>query len=205
MYQAGRARRRSLAAGMTLALACRGAALVTNSASALVKARLANVATPAVRALPRRTAWGVARRVGGPSLVQCANGSPHTIRRGGGGSVTMCSGAAAGLAGADVEVSAEGLALEASIKTKGDTIRELKAGGASKDDLKQHIEVRECASSELPADVEVLRGAPLAHCKNNQRSSSCHTCASAVVGGSTCTHMRAASELLALGGSQCVA
>ena len=38
-------------------------------------------------------------------------------------------------------MSAGDLALEAQIKTKGDAIRELKAGGASKDDLKPHIEV----------------------------------------------------------------
>lgn len=39
------------------------------------------------------------------------------------------------------EMSAGDLALEAQIKTKGDAIRDLKAGGASKDDLKPHIEV----------------------------------------------------------------
>lgn len=157
MYQAGRARRRSLVAGMTLALACRGAALVTNSASTLVRARVVHAATPtttAVRRLSRRTAFGVAvpgaRRIGGSSLTHCADGSSrcHTMRRAGGARVSMCSGTA-------VEVSAEGLELEASIKTKGDTIRELKAGGASKDDLKPHIEVRPCGPKPL-ACVEVL-------------------------------------------------
>lgn len=125
---------------MTLVLACRGAAFVANSApAALGRARVAvaNAATPAARMLSRRTALGVgvARRIGGSSLVHCANGGSHTVRRS--GMVTMCSGG-----GAAVEVSAEGLELEASIKAKGDTIRELKAGGASKDDLKPHIEVR---------------------------------------------------------------
>lgn len=145
MYQASRARRRSLAAGMTLALACRGAALVTNSASAVVRGRVANAATPAVRALSRRTVLGVAvaRRIGGSSLVHCASGGSQMLRRAGGGRVSMCSSAGASAGGA-VEVSAEGLELEGSIKTKGDTIRELKAGGASKDDLKPHIEVHTC-------------------------------------------------------------
>lgn len=40
-----------------------------------------------------------------------------------------------------VEVSAGDLALEAQIKAKGNAIRELKAGGATKDELKPHIEV----------------------------------------------------------------
>lgn len=62
----------------------------------------------------------------------------------------MCSAAGASA----VEVSAEGLELEASIKSKGDTIRELKAGGASKDDLKPHIEVR-VFIARLLVDVEV--------------------------------------------------
>lgn len=146
MYQASRARRRSLAAGMTLALACRGAALVTNSAaaSALVRARVASAATPAVRVQSRRAALGVAHRISGSSLVHCANGSSHTMRRAGGERVTMCSGAAGSAGAAAVEVSAEGLELASSIKAKGDTIRDLKAGGASKDDLKPHIEVCAC-------------------------------------------------------------
>ena len=170
MYQASRARRRSLAAGMTLALACRGAALITNSASAVVRARVAKAATPnpAVRLLSRRTALGVARRVGGSSPVHCANGGFHMMRRAVGGRVTMCSAAGASA----VEVSAEGLELEASIKTKGDTIRELKAGGASKDDLKPHIEVR-VFIARLLVDVEV------AHMLTRwaqHRCSSCDTC-----------------------------
>lgn len=170
MYQASRARRRSLAAGMTLALACRGAALITNSASAVVRARVANAATPnpAVRLLSRRTALGVARRVGGSSPVHCANGGFHMMRRAVGGRVTMCSAAGASA----VEVSAEGLELEASIKTKGDTIRELKAGGASKDDLKPHIEVRVFIALLL-VDAEV------AHMLTRwaqHRCSSCDTC-----------------------------
>eukprot|EP00903_Cladosiphon_okamuranus_P012906 g12050.t1 len=147
MFQASRVRRRSLAAGMTLALACRGAALVTSSASAAAvvrgRASTGTAATPAVRALSRRTALGVAvaRRIGGYSLVYCADGGPHAIRRAGRGRMAMCSSAGAGAAaGGAVEVSAEGLELDSSIKTKGDTIRELKAGGASKDDLKPHIE-----------------------------------------------------------------
>lgn len=71
--------------------------------------------------------------------------------------MTMCSAASAGGGGAAataVEVSAEGLELDASIKTKGDTIRELKADGASKDDLKPHIEVR-VFMAQLLVDVEV--------------------------------------------------
>lgn len=83
--------------------------------------------------------------MGGSSPLHCANGISHTMRRAGGARVTMCSAASAGggaAAATAVEVSAEGLELDASIKTKGDTIRELKAGGASKDDLKPHIEVR---------------------------------------------------------------
>lgn len=44
--------------------------------------------------------------------------------------------------GSAVEASAGDLALVAQIKAKGDAIRDLKAGGASKDDLKPHIEVR---------------------------------------------------------------
>lgn len=50
-------------------------------------------------------------------------------------------GAALCSAKSTYEMSAGDLALEAQIKTKGDAIRDLKAGGASKDDLKPHIEV----------------------------------------------------------------
>lgn len=62
----------------------------------------------------------------------------------------MCSSSGAGpsvvavdgsSSAASTELSAEGVALTAQIKAKGDAIRDLKTGGASKDDLRPHIEV----------------------------------------------------------------
>lgn len=141
-----RARRKSLAAGMALALAGRAAALIpaattTMRSGPIMKAvSTAATATSAVRVLStRRRGWGVAPGVGGASLVYCANGSARTrwLGHGNGARMMMCSTGAA----AAVEVSAEGVEIGASIKIKGDTIRDLKAGGASKDDLKPHIEV----------------------------------------------------------------
>lgn len=102
-------------------------------------------ATSAVRALSTGRGLGVAPGAGGASLVHSsASGNAHTRwlgRRNGGGMMMCSAGAPATAADAAFEVSAEGLEIGASIKSKGDTIRDLKAGGASKDDLKPHIEV----------------------------------------------------------------
>lgn len=64
------------------------------------------------------------------------------------GAVAMCSSAAqAAAVGGGIEVSADVAALDGQIKVKGETIRELKAGGAAKDALKPHIEVGDCRRS----------------------------------------------------------
>ncbi|CAN0381171.1 unnamed protein product [Pylaiella littoralis] len=142
------ARRKSLAAGMALALAGRAAALVPASTATLrsgpvMKAVSAATATSHVRVLStRRRGWGVAPGISGAPLVNCANGGARTrwMGRHNGDRTMMCSaGAGAGAASVE-EVSAEGLEIGASITSKGDTIRDLKAGGASKDELKPHIE-----------------------------------------------------------------
>lgn len=93
----------------------------------------------------RRRPWGVpvAARA---SLVTYDNGGSHwrwssSRRAGARARVGMMCSTSTAAAGA-VEVSAEGLEIGASIKAKGDAIRDLKAGGISKDDLKPHIEVR---------------------------------------------------------------
>lgn len=126
---------------MAFALACRGAALVTTPASGpLMKAsgaaRSGAAATSASRLLStRRRAWGVYRRSGGSPLLSCGSESRHTIKRGGGARMMMCTAASG------VELSAEGVEIGASIKAKGDVVRDLKAAGVSKEDLKPHIEV----------------------------------------------------------------
>lgn len=144
----GGARRKSLAAGMALALAGRAAALVpaattTMRSGPIMKAGSTATATSAVRVLcTRRRGWGVATGVGSASLVHCTNGSARTrwLGRGNGARAILCSTNAGAAA---VEVSADGLEIGASIKSKGDAIRDLKAGGASKDELKPHIEVQD--------------------------------------------------------------
>lgn len=123
-----KASRRTLAASMALALAGRASALVPAasmrcSRPLMTGARSAAATTSALRALSSR------RRPRVSSWVQNRSGSVSRVM--------MCSSSAA----PSVEVSAEGLEIGASIKAKGDTIRDLKAGGASKDDVKPHIEV----------------------------------------------------------------
>lgn len=144
--------RASLAAGMALALVGRTVALVPTAASTIRSARRggpfmrlgATAAPSAVRAMStRRRPWGVPV-ASTASLATYANGGSHlrwsSSRRAGARARVgmMCSTSAST---ADVEVSAEGLEIGASIKAKGDAIRDLKAGGVSKDELKPHIEV----------------------------------------------------------------
>ncbi|CAM9909829.1 unnamed protein product [Scytosiphon promiscuus] len=128
MHKAGR---RTLAASMALAFAGRAAALVPASVASMrcsrplmtrTGSRGAAATSSALRALSSRRRSRVSRWVESRSA-----GVPRMM---------MCSSSAA----PSVEVSAEGLEIGASIKAKGDTIRDLKAGGASKDDLKPHIE-----------------------------------------------------------------
>ncbi|CAM9440522.1 unnamed protein product [Ectocarpus sp. 4 AP-2014] len=143
--------RASLAAGMALALVGRTVALVPTAASTIRYAkrggpfmRLGAIAAPAaVRAMStRRRHWGVPVAATA-SLVAYANGGSHlrwssSCRAGARARVgMMCS---TSTSTTDVEVSAEGLEIGASIKAKGDAIRDLKAGGVSKDELKPHIE-----------------------------------------------------------------
>lgn len=62
-------------------------------------------------------------------------------------------GSAAVAVGSGVELSAEAVALDSQIKAKGEVIRELKTGGAAKDDLKPHIEVSESTPLIVPVPL----------------------------------------------------
>lgn len=142
-----RARRASLAAGMALALVGRVAGFVphavrpTAATSAAASIRSSRSLTKA--STPRRASstWLARSRrtnVAPSSYVAVLSGSgmAKARRSSGVGARMMCAASSN-----TVEVSAGDLALEAQIKAKGDTIRELKGGGATKEDLKPHIEV----------------------------------------------------------------
>lgn len=178
-----RARRCSLAAGMALALAGRSAGLVpalrvpasTNSArqnaslrssrssclrSGILVKDIAIVNTPGcmtVRPLSKGLDWAnvplssmgcrvitVARPATGRQRRMCSNSNVAENRS---GSVVGDSSSIEG------ELSAGDLALSAQIKAKGDMIRDLKAGGATKNELRPHIEVSEF---ECSSDVHLV-------------------------------------------------
>lgn len=87
----------------------------------------------------------MAPNVAGAVLGSCGSGRAHG-RWTATGARLMCASSASvaensGTSSSAVDLSAGDLALGAQIKAKGDAIRELKAGGASKDDLMPHIEV----------------------------------------------------------------
>ncbi|CAM9859881.1 unnamed protein product, partial [Laminaria digitata] len=152
-----RARRRSFAAGMALALAGRAAGLIPafhptttttaamrSSSRQLMKATAATTTVPS-RASPRRRYLGAATKDARASLLsRSGSGGSAGVRwpASGGARIMSASGSSTAMCStqSSYEMTAGDLALEAQIKTKGDAIRDLKAGGASKDDLKPHIE-----------------------------------------------------------------
>ena len=154
-----RARRRSFAAaGMALALAGRAAGLVPalhptasvrSSSRQLLKATAATTTTPLpVRAsATRRRYWGVAVKGARAALSTgvgvCGDGGRVMWPASSGARIMSSFGSSGALFStqSSYEMTAGDLALEAQIKSKGDAIRDLKAGGASKDELKPHIEV----------------------------------------------------------------
>lgn len=93
---------------------------------------------------------------------------------------------------AATEVSAEGVEIGASIKAKGDAIRDLKAGGCSKEDLKPHIEVSLPPAQSAGVQCAVWRGMAFAL----RRAARCqHVSKPEFVFGCVCMH--AATDKLA--------
>lgn len=147
-----RARRASVAAGMALALAGRAAGFVPSGVrAASVRSRpLPKVvarASPLISCRSTTICDGSYRRFDRNQDVQASaamltgavrshSGSPYAH-----GGPLMCSVQATSSGGGTVEVPAEASTIESQIKAKGDVIRELKAAGTPKDDLKPHIEV----------------------------------------------------------------
>lgn len=165
-----RARRCSLAAGMALALAGRSAGLVpalrvptsSNSARALRSSLSSCLRSGilvkdisivntldcmAMRPLSRGLHWAnvplcslscraitVARLATGRERRMCSNSNVAENRS---------SSVVGESSYVEEGLSAGDLALSAQIKAKGDTIRDLKAGGVTKDELRPHIEVSE--------------------------------------------------------------
>lgn len=166
-YRAGR---RSLAVGMALALATRAAGLVpairaptSSSITRSLSSRHGHAGTRAVAATgdtrlssrvpPNGRAWipsphtpGASSHYDGGRLSFSAGRARRTMYVPASGS----SAAAVNDGGpSPVDVSEAAVALDSQIKAKGDAIRKLKAEGASKTDLKPHIEViRVFTSSE---------------------------------------------------------
>lgn len=142
---------------ISLSLAGRAAGFITPS----IRAATATSNTPtaarplslvAARALPANYGFSsryslIERRAcrGGTAILPRAVVPGYASYRGvHAGPLRMCTAqatAATDNGSSAVEVSAEAAALEAQIKSKGETIRDLKAEGTAKDALKPHIEV----------------------------------------------------------------
>lgn len=149
-----RTRRASLVAGMALALAGRSVGFVpAGTRTASVRTR------PMSKVAMRTPLFGHSRASSVSSTYRLNQRTWHTLdmqilagrvaanpccvtsRGVYAGPVAMCSAQATATDGSSVEVTAEAAALEAQIKLKGDFIRDLKASGTEKGNLKPHIEV----------------------------------------------------------------